>query len=93
MRAGDARGGNAKRLGRPARAVDLAAELATNASEACFACAIDEDTILVAEMDGRLVGYVQFGARCRLSHIVVEVELVGMRTQAHLVDFARALVV
>lgn len=49
-------------FGNSLSAVDLAAELPTNASEACFACAIDEDTILVAEMDGRLVGYVQFGA-------------------------------
>jgi ribosomal protein S18 acetylase RimI-like enzyme len=40
---------------------DEAAELAETRSEAYFAKALRETTILVAEHDGALVGYVQFG--------------------------------
>jgi ribosomal protein S18 acetylase RimI-like enzyme len=41
---------------------DLAAHLARNLSDASVARIIAEDTVLVAELEGRLVGYVQFGA-------------------------------
>jgi ribosomal protein S18 acetylase RimI-like enzyme len=44
------------------RVADLAAELAANVSEVCFARYLEEDTILIAEINGRVVGYVQFGA-------------------------------
>jgi ribosomal protein S18 acetylase RimI-like enzyme len=40
---------------------DEAAELQEGRSEAYFATAIDESTILVADSDSALVGYVQFG--------------------------------
>ena len=40
---------------------DLAAELETTRSEEYFRTALVADTILVAELDGDLVGYVQFG--------------------------------
>jgi ribosomal protein S18 acetylase RimI-like enzyme len=43
-------------------AADLAAELEANVSAACFERYLDDDTILIAEVDGRIVGYVQFGA-------------------------------
>ncbi|MGH6927047.1 MAG: GNAT family N-acetyltransferase [Dongiaceae bacterium] len=41
---------------------DLAAYLSANLSEACFETFMDEDVNLIAEMDDRVVGYVQFGA-------------------------------
>ena len=40
---------------------ELAAELEQNRSEACFRAAMNVDTILVAIMEGRLVGYIQLG--------------------------------
>jgi ribosomal protein S18 acetylase RimI-like enzyme len=40
---------------------DLAAELENTRSEEYFRAALAADTILVAELDGDLVGYVQFG--------------------------------
>jgi ribosomal protein S18 acetylase RimI-like enzyme len=40
---------------------DLASELEATRSEAYFADALREKTILVAEEDGELLGYVQFG--------------------------------
>ena len=43
------------------RPEDEAAELAAGRSEAYFAAALRETTILVAEGGGRLLGYVQFG--------------------------------
>jgi diamine N-acetyltransferase len=42
-------------------AADLAAELETTRSEEYFRTALVAGTILVAELDGDLVGYVQFG--------------------------------
>ena len=41
---------------------DLAAEIRANMSEACFDRYIDEDVVLIGEIDGRAVGYVQFGS-------------------------------
>jgi ribosomal protein S18 acetylase RimI-like enzyme len=41
---------------------DLAAHLGRNLSDASLARIVAEDTVLVAELAGRLVGYVQFGA-------------------------------
>jgi ribosomal protein S18 acetylase RimI-like enzyme len=41
---------------------DLAAEVNANMSEACFVRYIDDDVVLIGEIDGRVVGYVQFGA-------------------------------
>lgn len=43
-------------------APDLALHLAQNFSESDFAQALDENVILLAEEDTRLIGYVQFGA-------------------------------
>jgi diamine N-acetyltransferase len=40
---------------------EQAAELGQTRSEPYFRAAMEEDTILVAEIDGDLVGYVQFG--------------------------------
>jgi ribosomal protein S18 acetylase RimI-like enzyme len=40
---------------------DLAAHLERNLSRHCFERILREDTVLVAEAGGRLVGYVQFG--------------------------------
>jgi ribosomal protein S18 acetylase RimI-like enzyme len=41
---------------------DLAHHLQTHLSPDCFACILDQDVVLIAEVEGRLVGYVQFGA-------------------------------
>ena len=43
-------------------ASDLAAHLQKRLSPARFARLLDEDMVLVAEMENRLIGYVQFGA-------------------------------
>jgi ribosomal protein S18 acetylase RimI-like enzyme len=48
-------------FGEPLRPEDLAAELERSRSEAYFINALKETTILVAEEDGALLGYVQFG--------------------------------
>jgi ribosomal protein S18 acetylase RimI-like enzyme len=40
---------------------DLAAHLDNNLSEACFEEFLEEDTILVAEHEGRLIGFIQIG--------------------------------
>jgi ribosomal protein S18 acetylase RimI-like enzyme len=40
---------------------DLDAEIRANMSEACFDRYIQEDVVLIGEIDGRVVGYVQFG--------------------------------
>jgi diamine N-acetyltransferase len=48
-------------FGEPLDADDLAAELDRSRSEAYFINALKETTILVAEHDGALLGYVQFG--------------------------------
>jgi ribosomal protein S18 acetylase RimI-like enzyme len=48
-------------FGHSFRADDLAAEVGANMSEACFERYIDDDVVLIAEIDGRAVGYVQFG--------------------------------
>jgi ribosomal protein S18 acetylase RimI-like enzyme len=40
---------------------DLAAEVDANMSEACFERYIDDDIVLIGEIEGRAVGYVQFG--------------------------------
>ena len=40
---------------------DLAAHLENNLSESCFEEFLDEDTILVAEHDNRLIGFIQIG--------------------------------
>jgi ribosomal protein S18 acetylase RimI-like enzyme len=49
-------------FGGPLSAEDLAAELETSRSEAYFINALRETTILVAEEEDELLGYVQFGA-------------------------------
>ncbi len=41
---------------------DLAAHLRENLSEACFEKFLDEDVFLLAAIENRVVGYVQFGA-------------------------------
>jgi ribosomal protein S18 acetylase RimI-like enzyme len=43
-------------------AADLAAHLRENLSEACFERFLDADVFLLAAVDDRVVGYVQFGA-------------------------------
>lgn len=48
-------------FGEPLSPEDLAAELEKSRSEAYFINALQETTILVAEEDGELLGYVQFG--------------------------------
>ncbi|MGD0865084.1 MAG: GNAT family N-acetyltransferase [Rhizomicrobium sp.] len=40
---------------------DLSAHLDNNLSEACFEEFLDEDTILLAEREGRLIGFIQIG--------------------------------
>ena len=41
---------------------DLAAHLKKRLSPGCFSRMLDEDVVLLAEVEGRLVGYAQFGA-------------------------------
>jgi len=41
---------------------DLDAHLENHLSEACFSQAVDEDTILLAFVDDRMVGFIQYGA-------------------------------
>jgi ribosomal protein S18 acetylase RimI-like enzyme len=41
---------------------DLTAEMRANLTEACFERYIDDDIVLIGDIDGRVVGYVQFGA-------------------------------
>jgi diamine N-acetyltransferase len=48
-------------FGKPLSPEDLAAELEESRSEAYFTNALKETTILVAEEDGALRGYIQFG--------------------------------
>jgi ribosomal protein S18 acetylase RimI-like enzyme len=48
-------------FGYSVRPQDLAVELEENRSERYFRAALRTDTILVAELNGTLVGYVQFG--------------------------------
>jgi ribosomal protein S18 acetylase RimI-like enzyme len=48
-------------FGSSMNAEDLAAELETTRSEEYFRTALRKDTLLVADVDGELVGYVQFG--------------------------------
>lgn len=48
-------------FGEPLSPEDLAAELEKSRSETYFINALQETTILVAEKDGELLGYVQFG--------------------------------
>ena len=57
-------------------AEDEAAELAEGRSEAFFAATRSERTTLVAEVDGELVGYVQFGD-ANLHRLYVEATLQG----------------
>jgi diamine N-acetyltransferase len=52
----------ANAFGHSFSAGDLAAEVHANLTEACFARYIDDDIVLIGEVDGRVVGYVQFGA-------------------------------
>jgi ribosomal protein S18 acetylase RimI-like enzyme len=40
---------------------DLAAHLESNLAESCFRHALEEDVFLLAETEGRLIGFVQFG--------------------------------
>src|SRR5262249_2621955 len=40
---------------------DLAAHLAASLADDCFGAALTEDVILLAEEDGRLIGFAQFG--------------------------------
>ena len=40
---------------------DLAAHLENNLSESCFEEFLEEDSILVAEHEGRLIGFIQIG--------------------------------
>lgn len=51
----------AEAFGHSFSACDLAAHLQANLSETCFEAFIDDDVILIAEMDGPAIGYVQFG--------------------------------
>ncbi len=51
----------ANAFGHSLNSTDLAAHLDNNLSETCFEEFLDEDTILVAEHDGRLVGFIQIG--------------------------------
>ena len=48
-------------FGKPLSPEDLAAELAESRSEAYFTNALKKTTILLAEQDGALRGYIQFG--------------------------------
>lgn len=43
-------------------AADLAAHIAKHLTPNCFLRILDEDVVLVGDIEGRLVGYVQFGA-------------------------------
>ena len=51
----------ASAFGHSLNAADLAAYLDNNLSEACFQEFLEEDTILVAEHEGRLIGFIQIG--------------------------------
>ena len=42
-------------------ASDLALHLERNLSPSCFGRIIEEDVVLVLEVEGRMIGYVQFG--------------------------------
>jgi ribosomal protein S18 acetylase RimI-like enzyme len=48
-------------FGHTVSAADLTAELDANRSAAHFAAALEADTVLVADHEGRLAGYVEFG--------------------------------
>ena len=41
---------------------DLAAHLAANLSPECFVLILERDVVLVAELDGKLIGFAQFGS-------------------------------
>jgi ribosomal protein S18 acetylase RimI-like enzyme len=49
-------------VGHTFRPSDLDAYLEGHLSEDCFSRTVDEDTVLLAFLDGRMVGFVQFGA-------------------------------
>jgi ribosomal protein S18 acetylase RimI-like enzyme len=51
----------ASAFGHSLNPTDLAAHLENNLSESCFEEFLDEDTILVAEREGRLIGFIQIG--------------------------------
>jgi ribosomal protein S18 acetylase RimI-like enzyme len=51
----------ANAFGHSLNAPDLAAHLENNLSDVCFEEFLEEDTILVAEQDDRLVGFIQIG--------------------------------
>ncbi len=51
----------ASAFGHSLNPTDLAAHLENNLSESCFEEFLDEDTILVAEHEGRLIGFIQIG--------------------------------
>ena len=66
---------------------DAARELADRRSEAFLAATSEERTTLVAEVDGRLVGYVQLGDG-RLHRLYVESALQGQGLGRQLLDAA-----
>lgn len=51
----------ANAFGHSLNPADLAAHLDNNLSETCCEEFLDEDTVLVAERDGRLIGFIQIG--------------------------------
>lgn len=60
-------------FGASLRAADLRALLEKNLAEEIFARMVEQDTILVAERDGRMIGYVQFG-KCEFEQANAETD-------------------